>query len=118
MIDFKSYSETQIEAWTFVLDKLEMIEQKINAIENWITDTSKTYTRTVIISESKQRKQEIKECYLEYHRALRNGIINRPKKCDRCQSESDKIEGHHLNHSRPLDVIWLCKTCHGLTRKK
>lgn len=53
--------------------------------------------------------------YTEYNRALREGRLERPDTCSRCGSDGGEqpIHGHHPDYSRPLDVVWLCSTCHG-----
>jgi len=43
--------------------------------------------------------------------ALACGKLIRPKLCSQCGFEG-KIEAHHQDYSRPLDVSWLCKKCH------
>ncbi len=43
--------------------------------------------------------------------AVRAGILKRPKTCSRCK-KTGKIQGHHENYKKPLDVIWLCQPCH------
>lgn len=43
--------------------------------------------------------------------ALFKGIITRPVLCQKCQGDK-KIEAHHPDYSRPLEVMWLCNTCH------
>lgn len=43
--------------------------------------------------------------------ALRKGEIER-KPCFFCGSEKC-LEAHHHDYALPLDVYWLCKTCHG-----
>ena len=48
--------------------------------------------------------------YLVYH-AVRSGRISRPDRCSNC-CEVGHIEGHHPDYTKPLDVVWLCKTCH------
>lgn len=46
---------------------------------------------------------------------LRNAVslqkILKPNKCTICK-EIRKIEGHHTDYRKPLNVIWLCKPCH------
>lgn len=44
--------------------------------------------------------------------AVRRGELVRPDRCSRC-GEPGKIQGHHPDHSQPLEVIWLCPVCHG-----
>lgn len=46
--------------------------------------------------------------------AVRKGIIKKPTSCSKCgtKRESKFIHGHHWNYFRPLDVVWLCATCH------
>lgn len=43
--------------------------------------------------------------------ALRRGKLTRPNQCSRCGKEG-RIEGHHPDYSKPLEVIWLCTLCH------
>lgn len=43
--------------------------------------------------------------------ARRDGTL-RPGPCQDCGKEGD-VEGHHEDYSKPLDVIWLCPSCHG-----
>jgi hypothetical protein len=43
--------------------------------------------------------------------AVRDGRLDRPNRCSRC-NEKGRIEGHHEDYSKPLEVIWLCTLCH------
>jgi len=45
--------------------------------------------------------------------AVKNGVLIRPSCCDRCRKEC-KPDGHHKDYSKPLDVDWLCRSCHKL----
>ena len=49
--------------------------------------------------------------------AIKKGKITRPDKCDKCKTET-KPEAHHKDYLKPLDVSWLCKSCHCLEHKK
>jgi hypothetical protein len=67
---------------------------------------------------SKQRIEQI--AHPERSRArmmLRNALdrwkVQRPTRCERCGAEGS-THGHHEDYSRPLIVVWLCPTCHGL----
>ena len=42
---------------------------------------------------------------------IKAGKIQRPGHCSKCNKECFP-DGHHTNYSRPLDVVWLCKSCH------
>jgi hypothetical protein len=44
-------------------------------------------------------------------RAVRKGDVVRPCTCSLCGIECVP-DGHHEDYSKPLDVIWVCKTCH------
>jgi hypothetical protein len=49
--------------------------------------------------------------------AIKMGYLIRPSYCSLCTIEG-KIEGHHPDYSKPLEVIWLCKKCHMAEHRK
>ena len=50
--------------------------------------------------------------------AVRKGILIRPEACDQCGGVGQRIEAHHRDYDKPLEVEWLCSRCHGKTRRK
>ncbi len=44
--------------------------------------------------------------------AIRRGTLVRPDRCELCNSHYKHIHGHHVDYSRPIDVVWLCPLCH------
>lgn len=46
--------------------------------------------------------------------ALQVGAIRNPGICYGCGCDSSehRIEAHHHDYSKPLDIIWLCTPCH------
>jgi hypothetical protein len=48
--------------------------------------------------------------------ALKYGQITRPERCEACRRETTPI-AHHPNYERPLEVMWLCDSCHHLLHK-
>lgn len=49
-------------------------------------------------------------------RAISNGILKQ-KPCEHC-NEKLNTEGHHVDYSKPLEVIWLCSSCHSKEHAK
>ncbi len=43
--------------------------------------------------------------------ALRDGRLTRPAACELC-GEATKIQAHHEDYAKPLEVEWLCFRCH------
>ncbi len=44
-------------------------------------------------------------------RAVRKGKLVRPSRCSICGKYA-KIEAHHSDYTKPLEVVWVCKACH------
>jgi hypothetical protein len=59
-----------------------------------------------------QAKNRIKrQAHIIVGNAVKAGKLV-PKSCERCGHAVD-VSAHHEDYSRPLDVNWLCKSCHG-----
>ena len=43
--------------------------------------------------------------------AVVHGQIIKPSKCARC-GEERKVVGHHADYDKPLEVEWVCHSCH------
>src|SRR5882672_6551589 len=49
-----------------------------------------------------------RECYRVYYRALRSGqLVRQP-----CRICGKKADGHHPDHTKRLEVDWLCRSHH------
>lgn len=42
---------------------------------------------------------------------LSRGRLVRPNTCTHCRKPA-RVEAHHEDYTKPLDVVWLCKPCH------
>ena len=48
--------------------------------------------------------------------AVKSGELTKPSHCERCHKEK-KLQGHHDDYSKPLEVEWLCQSCHSQHHK-
>jgi hypothetical protein len=48
---------------------------------------------------------------------VRTERIERPKQCPVCGRYA-KLDAHHHDYNKPLDVEWLCKSCHKSTKQE
>lgn len=64
------------------------------------------------VFESTIKNIEIQLARSAVNNAIRDGRLTKPSKCEYCGIESSALTGHHYDYSRPLDVEWLCSSCH------
>jgi hypothetical protein len=60
-------------------------------------------------SARKYPEKTLARSFLSYY--VKKGKIVKPDSCEIC-FEKTKVEGHHQDYSKPLEVKWLCKRCH------
>jgi len=57
----------------------------------------------------------IRKARVALHNAVARGKVTKPNKCQDCGEEfpSRRIQGHHYDYTKPMEVDWLCSICHG-----
>ena len=68
-----------------------------------------TVYRAVYTSTRRHQDKQNARAKLNWH--VRCGNIIRPKICTLCLKKK-KVEGHHKDYTKPLEVIWTCRQCH------
>lgn len=51
-------------------------------------------------------------------RAIARGTLIRPAACERCGAVPKCVLAHHIAYSQPLNVAWLCPSCHRLAHPR
>lgn len=67
---------------------------------------SKQYVNQLVNPEKHQARALL-------NNAVKRGVIKIPTKCEDCGTPNIKLQAHHPNHAKPMEVLWLCSTCHG-----
>ena len=58
-----------------------------------------------------QRNPEKRAAQQSVYYAVKKGVLLRPTHCPVCGVE-EKIQAHHADYAKPLEVEWLCQRCH------
>ena len=89
--------------------------RNIEGIRAYDRERGKTEKRLKLSVYFSKKHRKEKPGYCAAHstleRAIKKGIIKKPKLCPECGSNR-KIEAHHHDYTKPLEVIWLCCACH------
>ena len=43
--------------------------------------------------------------------AVKSGKVHKPVFCSSCEGDKH-LEAHHTDYTKPLEVLWLCRSCH------
>jgi len=75
----------------------------------------KTTPMHVRVEKQRERRRENPDKYYARQfvaNAIRDGRLAKASTCYFCGCEG-KLQAHHHDYSKPLDVFWLCTACHG-----
>jgi len=61
---------------------------------------------------NKERKKISCRASSKVQKAVKKGILIKPKECQMCKKTNCRIEASHSDYSKPLDVLWVCVSCH------
>lgn len=50
--------------------------------------------------------------------AVRDGRLEKPDACEKCDRKGHVLHGHHDDYEKQLDVKWLCPACHSARHKE
>lgn len=65
-----------------------------------------------------KRNYEARIAHQKVYRAVKTGKLVKPTSCERCRLDASRIEAHHDDYSKPLNVKWLCTLCHSITHQE
>ena len=89
--------------------KKEVLESAISKLRRLKIVGTKDDGAQAILAEGMRRqraRRRVKD-------AVRRGKILKPNSCDGCKKECFLLDAHHQDYDKPLEILWLCKICHG-----
>lgn len=89
------------------------VEQRKKVNTQWQRDGR----RLEVVRRYREKYPEKYKAITMVSNALRSGKLLQPDSCEKCGKATRNIEGHHDDYSKPLEVRWLCLTCHAETRR-
>ncbi len=79
-------------------------------VREWLRENIKKHPEYNQRSRERLIKLGRDKVYSEYQTALKKGIIKK-EPCKICKKKY-RVNGHHPDYSKPLEVIWLCPIHH------
>ena len=89
--------------------KHEKIKNTKEGNPNWKGGISKNNYHYKL--KDKKRHPEKHRARNVFTSAIRSGKLVKPDKCEDCNRVC-RLDGHHEDYSKPLEVVFLCKSCH------
>ena len=113
----KQYYELNIEKSKKQIHEyyLRTKEKTLERTRKWRQDNPEKFTESHKKSSVKFPFKRPARRILNYY--LEKGDVTRPDNCSSCGINC-KPDAHHENYSKPLEVKWLCKLCHGILHRK
>lgn len=106
------------------IEKIQAYDRKRGGDEKRQAANRRRYQKRISSPEGKAREREKSRVWTQNNQyngkravnlmvsyAIRIGKLT-PEKCWWCGS-GDHIHAHHEDYSKPLEIMWLCRNCHG-----
>ena len=85
--------------------------KKYRATEKGMKNVREAVYRSIEKYKEKQKAREV----LNY--AVKSGKVEKATNCEVCKEEK-RLHGHHDDYSKPLEVRWVCRSCHADIHKR
>jgi len=65
-----------------------------------------------IVKKWRAENPEKVNAHYKVNKAIKSGKISVPNGCSKCSRENIRPHAHHPDYDKPLNIIWLCASCH------
>lgn len=81
------------------------------------TDDAMKIKKAIAISKHRNKFPEKYKSHSKVEYNIKNKKIEKPESCSICGNKTN-LDGHHPDYSKPLEVIWVCRSCHAKVHKE
>ena len=90
--------------------ELERRSLQLDQMREWAKNNPEKLAE--VKSQWQARNPEKRQCHLSLASAIAKGTLVKSASCQSCGTSEGRIQGHHPDYTKPIDVMWLCATCH------
>jgi ribosomal protein S27AE len=93
-------------------------EQREKKRLGWKDWYAKNYDRVLAYNRARN-STPMKSARDKVYYAVKTGKLTKPAHCTKCGAAASgrKLQAHHADYSKPLEVEWLCIPCHAVERR-
>ena len=85
-------------------------EQILEYVKKWqFENKDKVYKSN---KKWQENNKERRYAHIKFNNYLKKFPDIKPDNCSLCGNTEIKLEAHHNNYSKPLEVVWMCRSCH------
>lgn len=99
------------------VNRLKSVERVRQYDRDRATQSHRVALRERVIQREREEHPQRAAARLITTRAVRSRKLVKPQACEGCSRTDGRLEAHHLDYSRPLLVMFLCKPCHAIADK-
>jgi hypothetical protein len=90
------------------------LEEKREAMRQWVKRNPQkaVASRLKWEAENPEKRRAVWRAHAAVKSAVKRGVLIKPDLCSRCGQHGRRIEAAHHDYTKPLEVTWLCSSCH------
>jgi len=89
-------------------------DKVIERTKRWRQENKEKFNKSWKKSHEKDKSKRRARKIVNYH--LQKGNLAKPLCCETCLKQG-QLEAHHEDYNLPLNVKWLCTSCHGIKHR-
>ena len=85
--------------------------EKIHEYDRVRSNSKKRKALRRLITKRRRKETGYQKAHRNLERNVKKGTVKKPMQCQCCGKKA-RLEAHHMDYDRELEVIWLCVSCH------